>query len=380
MTTSPEEQALFADASQVKLERQQLNPADTAFAIQRGLAKARTRRMTGHVQLKWITAMLVTALAAAWLLMGPLGASTPQQAMYSQPAQNWGVLEPFRELAGKEADGNTISSAINNGYVQLVNRSVKSGIYQLTVNAVMADENKMIVLYTAQTDASQDIYSVNRSRVTDMLTNHKFDDSNAGGVQVPKGNHIIYGRTAINLKRTDAFPEKLMLDFQIVSLDPGKLADPKTGTKRPEMRYSELMKISFDLDPKFSVPKTEIIKLNQLFTIDGHEVMLSQVEMSPLVIQAKLVYEPNKKFDFQTKQSISESVHPYEIVSITKNGKQTKLLMYRGSETEDGMILYYSSNMLDDPQSLVLKIPTEPGKVYDDLQEAEKHKLELKIK
>jgi hypothetical protein len=140
------------------------------------------------------------------------------------------------------------------------------------------------------------------------------------------------------------------------------------------------MEVSFDLDPKFSLAKTEKIKPNQLFTIGGYEVMLSEVEISPLVIRARFIYEPNQKIDYKTKVSISDVVNPTEIVSTTKDGKQTKLSSVTGSGTEDGMIYSFSSNLLDDPQSLVLKLRGEPGKVYDDLQEAEKHKLELKIK
>ena len=54
------------------------------------------------------------------------------------------------------------------------------------------------------------------------------------------------------------------------------------------------MDITFNLDPKFSVPQTEVLELKQLLTIDGHEVMLSEVELSPLVISARFIYEPEK--------------------------------------------------------------------------------------
>jgi len=380
MTTSPEEQALFADASQVKLERQQLNPADTAFAIQRGLAKARTRRMTGHVQLKWITAMLVTALAAGWLLLGPLGSSAPQQATYSAPTQYWGVLEPFRELAEKDVDGNTIASAINNGYVQLVDRSVKSGIYQLTVNAVMADENKMIILYTAQTDASQEIYSVPKTSMVNGMTNQSLGNGGISSLYSSNGKYTLYGRSTVEMDGNTPLPGQVKFNFRISSVVPDLLTDTNKVKKDTKYQFSKPMEVSFDLDPKFSVPKTEKIKLNQLFTIGGHEVMLSEAVVSPLVTRVRFIYEPNQKIDYKTKLSVSDVVKPTEIVSTSKDGQKTKLSSVSGNGTEDGMIYSFSSNLLDAPQSLVLKLHGEPGKVYDDLQEAEKHKLELKIK
>lgn len=55
MTTNPEEKALLADAYQVKREKQHWNSADTTAAIQRGLAKARTRRSGRTVRIQWIT-------------------------------------------------------------------------------------------------------------------------------------------------------------------------------------------------------------------------------------------------------------------------------------------------------------------------------------
>jgi len=380
MTTSPEEQALFADASQVKLERQQLNPADTAFAIQRGLAKARTRRMTGHVQLKWITAVLVTALAAGWLLLGPLGSSTPQQATYSAPTQYWGVLEPFRELAANDIDGNTIASAVNNGYFQLVDRTVQSGIYQFTVNAVMADENRIIVLYTAHTEASQKIYSVVNTKMTNVLTDKLIDNGNVGGIHTSNDDHTIYGRSTIELNQNQPLPEEVSMELQISSVVPDILNYSEKVKEERKYQFSKKMNVSFKLDPKFSLAKTEKIKLNQLFTIGGHEVMLSEAEVSPLVTRVRFIYEPNQKIDYKTKLSVSDVVKPIKIVSTTKDGQKTKLSTVSGNETEDGMTYSFSSNLLDDPQSLVLKLHGEPGKVYDDLQEAEKHMLELKIK
>ena len=91
------------------------------------------------------------------------------------------MLEPFRKLADQDVNGSTIESAINNGYYQLVDRTVKSGIYQFTVNAVMADENKLIVLYTAKTDDTQEIYSVVNAKMTNAITNNVLGDGNSRG-------------------------------------------------------------------------------------------------------------------------------------------------------------------------------------------------------
>ncbi|MET3940520.1 hypothetical protein ABIC22_003332 [Paenibacillus sp. PvP094] len=379
MKISQEEKALLADAYQVEMEKQHLNPADTAFAIQRGLAKARARRTTSGLPIKWVTAVLITAIAAACFLLGPYRGIIIPQTTAVEPIQDWGVLEPFRKLAETDVSGSTIESAMNNGYVQLVDRTVKSGIYQFTVNAVMADENKLIVLYTAKTDDTQEVYSVVNTKMTNAVTNNVLGDGNIRGVHHSEDEHTIYGQSAIEFQKNQPLPEQVMMNVQISSVVPNQGTDSDAVKKERKYQFSKKMNVTFNLDPKFSIPQTEVLELNKLFTVGGYEVMLSEVELSPLVTRVRFIYEPGKKIDYETKLSIYDVVNPIKIVSTTKDGKQLELSSVGGIGTEDGMIHSFSSNLLDNPQSLVLKL-LAPGKVYDDLQEAERDMIELKIK
>ena len=102
--------------------------------------------------------------------------------------------------------------------------------------------------------------------------------------------------------------------------------------------------------------------------------------MSPLVTRVKFVHAPDQEMDYKTKLSLNEIVWPIEIISISRNGKQTKLSMVGGSGTEDGMMYSFSSNLLDNPESMILIIRGKPDKVYDDLQEAKQDELKIKIK
>lgn len=379
MRTSPEEQALLADAYQVEVEKRHLNPADTAFAIQRGLAKARARRTTSSLPIKWITAVLITAITAACFLIGPYRGIIIPQTTAVEPIQDWGVLEPFRKLAEQDVSGSTIESAMNNGYYQLVDRTVKSGIYQFTVNAVMADENKLIVLYTAKTDDTQEIYSVVNTKMTNAVTNNVLGDGNIRGVHNSEDEHTIYGQSAIEFQKNQSLPEQVMMNVQISSVVPNQGTDSDAVKKERKYQFSKKMNVTFNLDPKFSVPQTEVLELNKLFTVGGFEVMLSEVEISPLVTRARFIYEPEKEIDYETKLKISDAVNPVKIVSTTTDGKQTELSSVGGGGTDDGMIYSFSSNLLDDPKSLELKLRA-PGKVYNDLQEAEREMIKLKIK
>ncbi|WP_315371486.1 DUF4179 domain-containing protein [Paenibacillus xylanexedens] len=380
MTTNPEEKALLADAYQVKREKQQWNPADTTAAIQRGIAKARTRRSGRIVRVKWITAVLVTVLAAGWFLTGPLGNYGQQPATYTEPVTHWGVLEPFRGLLTSDMDSATITSTLNHDYVQLVDRTVTSGIYQFTVNAVLADENRITVLYTAKTDASQEMYSTVDMKMTDASTGYLLDNGSAGGVHFSKDKYTIYGRNTIERSRNKLLPEQVNLQFQLSSVVPDVGDYTDKGEKERKYQFSKKMNVSFPLDPKFSIPKTEVINVNRTFTLGGYEVFLSEVEVSPLVTRVKFVRAPDQEIDYKTKLSLNEIVRHIEIISTSRNGKQTKLSMVGGSGSEDGMMYSFSSNLLDHPESMVLKLSGKPDKVYDDLQEAKNDELEIKIK
>lgn len=379
MTTNPEEKALLADAYQVKREKQQWNPADTTAAIQRGIAKARTRRSGRIVRVKWITAVLVTVLAAGWFLIGSFGNYGQQPATYTEPVTHWGALEPFRDIS-TDMEKTTITSAISNGYVQLVDQTVTSGIYAFTVNAVMADENRITVLYTAKTDASQEMYSTVNMKMTDASTGDLLDNGSSGGVYFSKDKHLVYGRSTIDRNRDKPLPEQVNLQFQLSSVVPDVVNNADNGEKERKYKFSKKMNLSFALDPKFSIPKTEVINVNRTFTLGGYEVLLSEVEMSPLVTRVKFVHAPDQEMDYKTKLSLNEIVRPIEIISISRNGNQTKLSMVGGSGTEDGMMYSFSSNLLDNPESMVLILHGKPGKVYDDIQEAKKDELKIKIK
>ncbi|MGG3505742.1 DUF4179 domain-containing protein [Paenibacillus lautus] len=374
--TSPEEQAMLADAEQIRQEqRQQLHAIDATYAIQRGLAMGRTRGKSRNHSLKVAAITLITIMAAGLWLLSPFKDTVAPQAAKEQTL-DWGALSKFKGM-DYDIDQSTLESAIRNNYIQMINKSVKSGLYEINIDAVTADENKLILLYSAKTDYSQEIYDVNSVRMKDAQTGRSLGNtSKIGGWE----SQSWQGRGTLKLDRSQPFPRSIEVDFQIASVDRGKLSDPKTGTVKSEMNYSERMKIKFNLDPKFASIKTETYQPNQTFKLGDHQIVLSEVEISPLMTQVRFAYDPGKKIDFQTKLSISDMVQPFEIVSKTADGRTYKLSSLLGHGTEDGSQYTFSSNMLDDPESMVLKLYPESRSSYASEQEVEKHMLEFKIK
>lgn len=374
--TSPEEQAMLADAEQIRQEqRQQFHAIDATYAIQRGLAMGRTRGKSRNLSLKVVAITLITIMAAGLWLLSPFKATLTPQAAKEQTL-DWGALSKFKAM-DYDIDQSTLESAIRNHYIQMINKSAKSGPYQINIDAVTADENKLILLYTAKTDSRQEIYNVNSVRIKDAQTGRSLGSTSKMGGWESQSWH---GRGTLELDRNQPFPSSIEVDFQIASVDRGKLSDPKTGTVKSEMKYSERMKIKFNLDPKFASIKTETYNPNQTFMLGNHQIVLSEVEISPLMTRVRFAYDPGEKINFKTKLLISDMVQPFEIVSKTADGRIYKLSNLSGTGTEDGTQYTFSSNMLDEPESMVLKLYPEFRASYASEQEVEKHMLEFKIK
>jgi len=392
MTTSPEEKALLADAYEVNKERRELDSANTAAAIQRGLAEARTSRSSKRRRGQWIAVLCAVSLAVAGIMFASLGDLGQQRLTSSEPEVHWGGLEPFRGLLRTDQESATLTSALNHNYVQRVDQTVTMGKYTFTLDALMADENRVILLYSARTDTPSGVYSMANTKLTDASTGHVIDNGSISSIHFSDQNNVLRGRTTFDRSRSTALPEKLNFEFQLSSVVPDRLDDDKgegNGTEREKQRensqerkyeFSKKMNVMVALDPKFSIPKTETIPVNQTFKFGEYEVLISDVEISPLVTQVRVDYDPKQKLDYEKESFISDIVQPFEIVTISKKGEKTTLSRNGGRGTANGMTYSFASNFLDEPQSIILKVQGKPGKVYDNLQDVAKDQFEIKIK
>ncbi|CAH1055570.1 DUF4179 domain-containing protein [Paenibacillus pseudetheri] len=354
---------MLIDAERIPQEHKMESAAAQIYAIQAGLelGKKRGKKL---MFAKSTMAVLTAAVLIAGLLFFNPTQLMPQQASTSIKSSDWGVLESFKKVASSDIDALTLESAIRNDYVQIVNKSTEKNGYKITLNAVIADENKIIMLYTGTTSDGQEIYSVNSVWLTDAVTGQSIIDEN--GYRKGMGSHAedsIYtwlGKTIYPLDKNKAFPKEVVANFQIASVDPGMLAKPKTGTNLAEMRYSDRLKVSFAIDPKFWEQKTETVVLNQPFMIDGHEVNLAQVEISPLSIVVKYTLSEDLKTNWEIRNELFGKT-PSELTSqVGKHEVENNSIGGRGSE--DGFTSYFSSNVLDHPKSIRLKLDAGPDR------------------
>lgn len=392
MTTSPEEKALLADAYEVNKERRELDSANTAAVIQRGLAEARTSRSSKRRRGQWIAVLCAVSLAVAGIMFASLGDLGQQRLTSSEPEVHWGGLEPFRGLLRTDQESATLTSALNHNYVQRVDQTVTMGKYTFTLDALMADENRVILLYSARTDTPSGVYSMANTKLTDASTGHVIDNGSISSIHFSDQNNVLRGRTTFDRSRSTALPEKLNFEFQLSSVVPDRLDDDKgegNGIEREKQRensqerkyeFSKKMNVTIALDPKFSIPKTETIPVNQTFKFGEYDVLISNVEISPLVTRVHFEYDPKQKLNDEKESFISDIIQPIEIVTISKKGERTILSRNGGGGTDTAMTYSFASNFLDEPQSIILKVQGKPGKVYDNLQDVAKDQFEIKIK
>ncbi|WP_209444136.1 hypothetical protein, partial [Paenibacillus ihuae] len=207
-----------------------------------------------------------------------------------------------------------------------------------------------------------EVYNVSSSRILNTQTRSYL--TSAGGMGAhdkvlgQDNYHKFYGKTVIVLDRSKPFPKELQAEFQIASVNPGKMDDPKTGTILADMHYSSRLKISFTLDPKFKKTVTRILYPDKTVILDGHEVLLSRLELSPLMISARFTLKNPDENSWEVRLKINEASLRTVIKSKTEDGA-LEMPMVSGNGTEDGFERVYASNLLDNPESLLLELTTK---------------------
>ncbi|MEK3671789.1 DUF4179 domain-containing protein [Paenibacillus sp. FSL R10-2771] len=366
MNSSREEQAMLSDAVRIH-EAAEADAGGNAvrMAVQAGMESGRRRSWQGRFTKGSFIGLAAAAVAAMILFFIPVIHDSASHTATPPGVVNWGELEKFKRLYSFDMEAATLDSAIRHDYIQMINQSAASGDYKITLNAVTADENRIIFLYTAEVAEGQEVYGTSSARMKDISTGQYLENGGGiGGNATASGllnNRIYYGRRIINLDRNKPFPEQLEADFQIASVDTGKLGQPKTGTIVADMHYSPRLKVSFKLDPKFKEQQTVIVQPEEEFVLDGIEVTLEKVEISPLMIRTMIKIKNESDITWQNRQNIFEVVYGNEIQSITKYGT-VHLGMTLGSGTYEGFERSFGSNLLDQPESLNLILKTGTGK------------------
>ncbi|CAM4461112.1 DUF4179 domain-containing protein [Paenibacillus typhae] len=365
MINSREEQVMTADAARMQREIQ-AEPDNRYIrqAVQNGLERGVNSSKRAAMMKGSVLGLAAAAMIAVLLFIIPVLHNKQQSTAAGSEPVDWGVLEPFREFNSYDINSATFESAVLNDYVQFLDRDVEIEGYRVTLNAVTADENRIILLYTAETAGDQEIYGFSSSRMTDVQSGSLLNRNGGVGAHAKiyggeDDYHKYYGKSVFELDRSKPFPTQLEADFLIASVDPGKMDDPKTGTIMADIHYSPRIKVTFDLDQKFKEIPTTVIFPEKSFLLAGHEVVLSQVELSPLMIRARFALRNEAENEWEVRRKIFEAGSG-KVLAESRNGTvQLPLLSAVG--TENGFEELFASTLLDDPESLVLEFTARTG-------------------
>lgn len=363
MINSREEQVITTDAARMQREIQ--SEPDNHYirlAVQNGLERGVNRSKRAAMMKGSVLGLAAAAMIAVLLFIIPVLHDRQQATAKCEPV-DWGVLEPFREFNSYDIDSATFESAVRNDYVQLLDRGVEVEGYMVTLNAVTADENRIVLIYTAETEPDQEIYGFSSSRMIDVQTGSQLTRNGGIGAHAKINGednyHKYYGKSVFELDRSKPFPTRLEADFQITSVDPGKMDDPKTGTIIADIHYSPRIKVTFDLDQSFKEAGTKVLHPDATFWLAGHEVELSQVELSPLMIRARFALKNEEDNDWKVRQKIFEAGSG-KVLAESRNGT-VQLPQLSAAGTANGFEELFASTLLDDPESLVLEFTARTG-------------------
>ncbi|MEK4007271.1 DUF4179 domain-containing protein [Paenibacillus sp. FSL H3-0333] len=368
MDSSREEQAMLTDAARIHKEAgADAGGNEIRQAVQAGIERGRRRSWQGRLTKGSFLGLAAAAVAAIILFLIPVIHDAAPRAAGPAGEVNWGGLEMFKRLYEFDLEAPTLDTAIRHGYIQEINQSAASGNYRITLNAVTADENKIIFLYTANVAEGQEIYGISSARIKNLETGYDLDSGGQIGANAETNGYddyrIFYGRGVVYLDRSKPFPEQVEANFLIASMNEGKMKNlgKSKGVNLADVHYSPRLKISFKLDPKFKQQETVIVQPEEDFMLEGVQVTLQQVELSPLMIRTIVKIKNESEVTWQNRQKIFGAAYGEKIQSITKYG-DTEIGSSLGSGTHEGFVQNFGSNLLDQPESMNMIMKTGTGK------------------
>lgn len=304
----------------------------------------------------WLDARLLVVVGFTSVVMLILLIVPMPTESTNTTASSWGKLEPFQQYQSEVIQNQSLISAIKHNYIQYVNESAEKDGYIVTVNAVTADENQLILLYTAKSLNGQEIYGMNSVKLSSIATGKSLGHSRNNGTHDADRENIFRGTTTIRLKSREPFPQEIAAKFQIASVDEGRLSDPVTNTSTEDMHHSPTLLIHFSLASQFKRPETEIVYPNHTITLGDHTVALARVEMSPLEMRVRFTSDQ----PFEPYNTSRQWVEATGILA--GEGDQEVLLraLNRKVAFDDPNSYEYIfySNLLDQPKTLQLQVVT----------------------
>ncbi|MEK3884916.1 DUF4179 domain-containing protein [Paenibacillus sp. PL2-23] len=171
----------------------------------------------------------------------------------------------------------SLSSAIENEYLQLVGISVEKNGYKLTVNGVIADSQRLVLLYTAE---GPGINEKNSTFLPYELKNEKGQELSA----VIASSHYY---------RESKHNNEVVQDYLDILMSPDTPV-PQQLNFRLKLG-EEWLEVDVPIDHSEFVEREERININQEIEIEGQKIVIENAIITPLQVAISFKADPSNK-------------------------------------------------------------------------------------
>lgn len=307
------------DRERVDRAMERLPEAALDEAIRRGLEQGRKRALLVRRRNRLSLTMSLSAMCVILLLTAFVRVSPAFAAM----VRDIPGLSGFVELI--EGD-KSLLAALDNEFIQPVNVSVEKNGYKLTVDGIMADEGRLVILYSGEGPG-----------VTDQSDIDNFKLLNGNGEQLVAG---IY---------SSHFPSG---DLENAGTTMHNYIDAIMGenTELPEsIRFSvqlqgQWLEVQFSVEHDRFNGMREAIVVDKTFEIAGQHFTIKDAVITPLQVKLTVVSDPSNE---------KRSNNFINIALVDEKGRRYTSKGGFG-ELDTEMTYYFQSSYFEQPEELTL--------------------------
>ncbi len=240
-------------------------PTRLNYTVTRARAKSRRRKVRRCV---WAPVSTLSAVCVAFMLLVNL--SAPFAMACSKV--------PFlRDLAKAVSFSPSLSAAVENRWVQIIDQTDTDGDYTMTVECVMLDQKQLNVFYSVEGMDPEKHY---QPRV-DVLSGSGMEMTGFS-VIMPDVNRVEeLSNFSIDFTGEEDMPQELLLNVKLIEFDPYSEYEAAVGT------FDFLL----HFDPEFTAAG-RTVEVNEWIELDGQRICLTTVEIYPTHVRVNFDSDP----------------------------------------------------------------------------------------
>lgn len=221
----------------------------------------------------------------------------------------------------------SLQTALENEYIQLVGKSDERNGYKFTVNGVLADAQRVVLLYTAEGPG------INEEDTS--FLKYDLKDENGGDIVAGIGSSH-YFQEAVD-------KDGGVQDYLDIMMSPG-VPVPRGIQFKLEVG-GEWLEVQVPIDHSRFAEMTEVIPLNETIEVAGQRIEMTEAVITPLQVSVTFKSDPNntkRLNDFIDLELVDDAGRSYQ----TKSGM---------GDLDTEIVRHFQSSYFQKPKSLTLK-------------------------